>query len=202
MSPDFGVARERSFSVPQLVRAVYGDFAPALLVMLRRPWDRMHAAFWNGGYPHYRSHYGADAAGQARWAQESVAAFSRCASNFSVASCALSFESLTRENEETFYHCDQLIKGMYSVFYRRWQAEHRRLLPLRAEEYYARPKAVLTRAMRFIGVAPPTDEAGWAPILSPMVQLAGSRPKGGAPPMAAATRELLRTFYTPGQGRG
>ena len=24
MSPDFGVARERSFSVPQLVRAVYG----------------------------------------------------------------------------------------------------------------------------------------------------------------------------------
>ena len=87
---------------------------------------------------------------------------------------------------------------MYSVFYRRWQAEHRRLLPLRAEEYYARPKAVLTRAMRFIGVAPPTDEAGWAPILSPMVQLAGSRPKGGAPPMAAATRELLRTFYTPG----
>jgi len=53
----------------------------------------MHAAFWNGGYPHYRSHYGADAAGQARWAQESVAAFSRCASNFSVASCALSFES-------------------------------------------------------------------------------------------------------------
>ena len=38
MSPDFGVARERSFSVPQLVRAVYGDFAPALLVLLRRPW--------------------------------------------------------------------------------------------------------------------------------------------------------------------
>ena len=103
---------------------------------------------------------------------------------------------------------------MYSVFYRRWQAEHRRLLPLRAEEYYERPKAVLARAMRFIGVAPPTgvpylsplfslylpcflfithvpylppltfigvapptDEAGWAPILSPMVQLAGSRPK-------------------------
>ena len=47
-------------------------------------------------------------------------------------------------------------------------------------------------------MAPPTDEAGWAPILSPMIQLAGSRPKGGAPPMAAATRELLRTFYTPG----
>jgi hypothetical protein len=87
MTPDFGVARERSFSVPQLMRAVYGvcrhtgpnprlagrvpgsscsathtfgpllgqDFAPALLVLLRRPWHRMHAAFWNGDYPHYRS---------------------------------------------------------------------------------------------------------------------------------------------------
>ena len=55
---------------------------------------------------------------------------------------ALSFESLTRENEETFYHCDQLIKGMYSIFFRRWQREHRRLLPLRAEEYYARPKVL------------------------------------------------------------
>lgn len=71
-----------------------------------------------------------------------MTAFTHCASNFSAASCALSFESLTRENEETFYHCDQLIKGMYSIFFRRWQREHRRLLPLRAEEYYARPKVL------------------------------------------------------------
>ena len=158
----------------------------------------MHAAFWNGGYPHYRSRFGADATGEGKWAQESVTAFTRCSSNFSAAACALSFESLTRENEETFYHCDQLIKGMYSVFFRRWQKEHRRLLPLRAEEYYAQPKAVLARAMRFIGVGPPTDDAGWAPVLSPKTEVAGSRPKGGTPPMAEATRELLRSFYTPG----
>ena len=31
---------------------------------------------------------------------------------------------------------------MYSIFFRRWQREHRRLLPLRAEEYYARPKVL------------------------------------------------------------
>ena len=29
------------------------------------------------------------------------------AASSSAAGCALSFESLTRENEETFYHCDQ-----------------------------------------------------------------------------------------------
>ena len=59
-------------------------------------------------------------------------------------------------------------------------------------------QAVLARAMRFIGVGPPTDDAGWAPILSPDTEVAGSRPKGGTPPMAEATRELLRSFYTPG----
>ncbi|KAL3925900.1 MAG: hypothetical protein SGPRY_003544 [Prymnesium sp.] len=31
----------------------------------------------------------------------------RCEANFTTDQCALSFESLTRENEEVFYHCDQ-----------------------------------------------------------------------------------------------
>ena len=51
----------------------------------------------------------------------SLVRFEACARNFSTAACALSFESLLRENEEVFYHCDQLIKGMYSVFYPRWR---------------------------------------------------------------------------------
>ena len=33
------------------------------------------------------------------------------------------------DNEETFYHCDQLIKGMYTVFLRRWRREFRRCAP-------------------------------------------------------------------------
>ena len=46
--PDAGlVAQERAFSVPQLVRAVYGDFSPALIVLLRKPWRRMHSSFYN-----------------------------------------------------------------------------------------------------------------------------------------------------------
>ena len=84
-----------------------GDLVSIHFMFLSSPC--MHAAFWNGGYPHYRSRFGADATGEGKWAQESVTAFTRCSSNFSAAACALSFESLTRENEETFYHCDQLI---------------------------------------------------------------------------------------------
>ena len=110
MAPDTGqIAQERTFSVPQLVRAVYGEWAPKLIVLLRRPWARMHAAFYN--YVHYKNRYGAHAAGEASWANESVVAFRRCEGRFGTDHCALSFESLTRENEEVFYHCDQLIKG-------------------------------------------------------------------------------------------
>jgi len=37
---------------PTLMRAVYGSFEPALFVLLRLPWERMHAAYHN--YVHYR----------------------------------------------------------------------------------------------------------------------------------------------------
>ena len=37
---------------PTLMRAVYGNFEPALLVLFRLPWERMHAAYYN--YVHYR----------------------------------------------------------------------------------------------------------------------------------------------------
>ena len=192
--PDRGdTAEERAFSVPQLVRAVYGAFSPALLVLLRKPWRRMHSSFFN--YPHYSRHYGATAAGESQWAREAVLAFRRCESNFTTDACALSFESLTRENEEVFYHCDQLIKGMYQVFLKRWRKEHRRLLLLRAEEYYTTPKTVFVRALRFLRLQTPKD---WRTLLDPPIQRAGPRPDGGLPPMPASMEATLREFYAPG----
>ena len=186
----------KPMTVPQLMRAAYGDsFAPALVVMLRLPWARMHSAFHN--YGQYGRKYGASAAGEAAWAAESVGAFQRCAGNFSRDACALGFESLARENEEVFYHCDQLAKGMYAVFTPRWRAEHRRILFLRSEDYFARPRATLARAMGHVGLAAPANEAGWARLLEPPVTLHGTRPKGGAPPMDAAAAALLRAFYRP-----
>ena len=80
------------------MRAVYGEYAPALIVLLRLPWHRMHASFFN--YPHYSRRFGASAEGETTWALESVSAFRRCVANFTADQCALSFESLTRDNEE------------------------------------------------------------------------------------------------------
>jgi N-acetylgalactosamine 4-sulfate 6-O-sulfotransferase len=127
-----------------------------------------------------------------------VAAFRACERNFTRDDCALRFESLARVNEEFFYHCDQLIKGIYSVFLREWLREHpRRLLALRAEENYASPTTTLARALRYLGLPVPADEAGWRPLLDLPKQLHYSRPKGGAPPMLAATAAALAEFYAP-----
>ena len=102
---------------------------------------------------------------------------------------------MTRENEEVFYHCDQLIKGMYHVFLKRWRKEHKRLLLLRAEEYYATPKTVLIRVLRFLRLETPAD---WQPMLQLPVRLARPRPVGGLPPIPAAVESILRDFYAPG----
>ena len=88
---------------PTLMRAVYGSsYEPRLIVLLRKPWTRMHAAFHN--YVHYRNKYGDNAAGELAWVRESVGAFRRCEGAHSTDDCALRFESLDRLNEETFYH--------------------------------------------------------------------------------------------------
>ena len=57
---------------------------------------------------------------------------------------------------------------------------------------------VLRRSLGFLGLRKPTSDAEWAPLLDPPVQLAGSRPNGGAPLQSAATTALLREFYSPG----
>lgn len=43
----------------------------------------------------------------------------------------------------------------------------------------------------------PQSDAEWAPLLSPAVQLAGSRPAGGLPPIPPAMETQLREFYAP-----
>ena len=180
---------------PTLMRAVYGaHFEPAVLVLLRLPWERLHASWYN--YPHYRRRYGDE--GEGRWVDESIGAFRACEANFTVDACALRFESLSRPNEETFYHCDQLIKGMYSVFLPHWRRAFPRLLALRSEEYFVDPAAVLARALRFLRLTLPATDAEWAPLLAPKRQLHGPRPAGGTPPLQRAVERSLRRFYAPG----
>ena len=99
--------------------------------------------------------------------------------------------------QEVFYHCDQLIKSMYAVFLPRWRSEHRRVLALRAEDYYASPRGVLASALRFIGAQPPAEQTVWDELLRGPPRVHGTRPAGGVPPMAPATKAMLVQFYRP-----
>lgn len=147
----------------------------------------------------YAKLHGSDASGELSWANESIGAFHRCEAEFGPISCALRFESLTRENEETFYHCDQLLKGIYAVFLPQWRREFARLLPLRTEEYFSAPEAVLARAFRFLRLRVPQTPQEWRPILGRGRVVHGSRPPDGKPPLPHDVRALLRHFYLPWQ---
>ena len=128
-----------------------------------------------------------------------MGAFRRCSAEFGPHDCALRFESLSRENEETFYHCDQLIKGIYAVFLPHWRREFARVLPLRAEEYFGTPEVVLARAFGFLGLHVPSTELEWSPFFTRGRVVHGSRPKGGKPPLPPAVRVAMRSFYLPWQ---
>lgn len=54
---------------------------------------------------------------------EQTKAFDECvAPGRSPAECALMFESLGKKEEDVFFHCDQFIRGMYSVYLEHWFA--------------------------------------------------------------------------------
>jgi hypothetical protein len=91
----------------------------------------------------------------------------------------------------------ELISGMHVPSPRRWRREFGSILCLRAEEYYAAPRKPLTKVLQFLQLSVPTTDAAWAPLLSPAVQLAGTRPSGGLPAIPPAMQKALREFYAP-----
>ena len=66
--------------------------------------------------------------------------------------CALRFEAHGPEQAGVYYHCDQIIKGMYSEYMPEWQAYIRpqRLLVLRTEDYFARPLRGVRQVWRLL----------------------------------------------------
>jgi hypothetical protein len=125
------------------VRALHGTRSARLVVLLRNPAERLWAC-WRF-YPHYALRYGDGVDGFQAWFEDQSTAFRKCAAEFTARDCALYFESLGPDYEDVFYHADQLIKGMYSVFMDDWMEAFPReaILVLRAEDYYADNKATL-----------------------------------------------------------
>lgn len=92
-------------SLPFLLRAAHGANVK-LMVLLRNPVDRLHAAFWH--YEHYGRQYGASEEGFTKYALEMVAAVQGClAAGLSEALCVTAFEANGPTYEAVFYHADQ-----------------------------------------------------------------------------------------------
>lgn len=117
---------------PYVMRQFYGERV-RLLVLLRCPVDRLIHAFY--GHAHYGKHYGRDAAALHGYVEEQVKGWQTCVQRFSARRCAIHFEQLGKEQADVFFHCDQLIRGLYAIFLNDWlgafpQATH----PLSAAE--------------------------------------------------------------------
>lgn len=110
--------------------------------------------------------------------------------------CALYFESLRMADEKVFYHCDQILRGMYSTYLEIWFRYFPRdaFLILKSEEYFSDPRGTIRRVLGFLGLPDPKDEGEWEKMeaAGPVVSNVA-----GQAAMPAATRAELLEFYRP-----
>ena len=90
--------------------------------------------------------------------------------------CAVNFESLSAANEGVYYHADQLLKSLYVAYLPTWLRAfgRRRLLLLRAEDYWASPATTLGAVSDFLGLGMPSDAQMRAAVAAPIAYLHGS----------------------------
>jgi N-acetylgalactosamine 4-sulfate 6-O-sulfotransferase len=187
-------------TLPRLMRSVYGSFDVRMVVILRDPVERLHAAFWN--YEHYQNMYGQNESGFTRYAREMVGHVRRCLRSNSEAECFSAFEALSAENEGVFYHADQVLKSIYVHFMTGWMATFGdALLVLRLEDWMKDRSAMrdmLTLTWAHLKLTPLQDTVLWDKALSAEVKTAGDpRFRGKRGQMEPETRDFLMQFYGP-----
>mmetsp|Transcript_7966 Transcript_7966/g.20513 ORF Transcript_7966/g.20513 Transcript_7966/m.20513 type:complete len:216 (+) Transcript_7966:974-1621(+) len=173
-----------------------------IVAMLRNPADRLWSAYFS--YAQFRGQYGEGEAGMRAYFDEQSAGFNLCVQDYDRRTCAMRLESLGQKFQEIFYHCDQLVKTMYSVFVEEYILAFGRpqLLLLRSEDYMDPAKtsgAVLT-VLDFVGVRVELSEVDTAlakKMKSPdkRGKLAANHPRSWT--MSVALRADMSAFYRP-----
>ena len=152
----------------------------------------------NTQHRHYRLHYGASAAGLNSYVVEQTEGFRHCEQKHGTRRCAYLFELLDKRYGDIFFHCDQLIRGLYEPFVQDWHAAlGDRLMVIRAEDLLDRPIEARGRLLRFLGLPEDSkiDPAGHSAQTSYGALHAASRKPH--PPMLDSTRQLIHAFYRP-----
>ena len=239
-----GGGNERQFTIPWLMRGVHGTDKVRLIGLMREPGERMWSAyhFW----PQYRRRYDRKGGGGFHeYVKQMTEAFNACLNAAKdqfirgkatsveeerretqrlLEHCAINFESLSAANEGVYYHADQLLKSLYVAYVPTWRRAFgsKRLLLLRAEDYWARPVETLQQVSTFLGIGQPSAESLKAAASAPIRVLHGSNAtfwgdksvvnrhvavsKVNEPghtrsrikePMAPEARQLLSSFFGP-----
>jgi N-acetylgalactosamine 4-sulfate 6-O-sulfotransferase len=185
------------FNLPSLIATTYSATRlPKLIALLRDPSVRLWIAFWS--YGQYPAKYGQSVEGFGYYFGNQSAAFHACTQAYGRRRCALRFEAYGAAEANVYYHCDQLIKGMYAAFLPEWVAAlgAPNLLVMRTEAYLSRPIQTLKRALRHLGLRAPTEaEARRMQALESSDELRRVEREHGMPP--ATSLKLLRRFYLP-----
>ena len=110
-----GVGRNATwqYTPPALLRMLYPSrAAPKVIAVVRNPTDRLETSFWL--HPHYPRQYGHTADGLDAYVTQHLAVFRACEAAHGTRRCAFLFENLeARFNAESFFACDQVIRGVY-----------------------------------------------------------------------------------------
>ena len=197
---------------PFVLRTLYG--ARARLVMaLRSPVDRIETAYWF--HKQFWQAKGPTARGLHSYAAEQVSEFSACARVHTARRCAFLFERLGKQQAAAFWHCNQIIRGLYEPFVAEWAAAFppaadgspQTLLVLRVEDLLDAPMRAYGAISRFLGISAHsgyTPPAGQSYRSRHLVSLNSSCCGGGRgppEPMLLETRRLLESFYAPYNAR-
>ncbi|GLI70541.1 hypothetical protein VaNZ11_015457 [Volvox africanus] len=142
-------------SLPLLVSAVYGRRPPKMVVLVRNPVDRLYSAYWR--YGHYRDKFGPTPEGFETYAREQLTALKDCMNrngSESEISCLLHFETWGLKEERLYFHADQLLRGVYSVWLEIWLKffDRKDLLVVRSEDFFADPVDVYSRVAEWLGL--------------------------------------------------
>ena len=146
--------------------------------------------------------------------------FKVCESEHSANGCARRFETYHPKFEAVFFHADQLIKNMYSVWIERWFQvfDKEQFLFLRSEDVFGLPNPVsatpsdyenneksrklgmseaLQKVARHLNLGEMSDALTEQMVEMPETDDARVLKKGKMSPMRKETRALLNEFYQP-----
>ena len=104
--------------------------------------------------------------------------------------------------EHEFFHCDQLIRGLYEPFVRDWvSAFGNRTLAVRAEDLFDEPQVAQRRVLRFLGLPALASSRVPATEYAAAHQASLKEARFTPRPMRNATRRRLEAFYAPHNAR-